>query len=55
MVIISEGAKDIDGKHISSEEVRQTLESRLHIEARVTVLGHMQRGGSPSAYDRYMV
>ncbi len=28
------------------------IESRLGIETRVTVLGHIQRGGSPTAFDR---
>jgi len=28
------------------------LEARLGIETRVTVLGHVQRGGSPTAHDR---
>jgi 6-phosphofructokinase 1 len=32
--------------------VAQELESRIGVEARVTVLGHVQRGGSPVAYDR---
>jgi 6-phosphofructokinase 1 len=30
------------------------LECRLGIETRVTVLGHVQRGGSPTAYDRVL-
>jgi 6-phosphofructokinase 1 len=30
------------------------LEGRLGIETRVTVLGHVQRGGSPTAYDRVL-
>jgi 6-phosphofructokinase 1 len=32
--------------------VATDLESRIGVEARVTVLGHVQRGGSPVAYDR---
>jgi 6-phosphofructokinase len=28
------------------------LETRLNIETRVTVLGHVQRGGTPTAFDR---
>ena len=32
--------------------VARELEQRLGIEARVTVLGHVQRGGSPSSRDR---
>src|SRR5215470_14750139 len=30
------------------------IESRTAIETRVTVLGHVQRGGTPSAYDRVL-
>ena len=30
------------------------LESRLEWEARATVLGHLQRGGAPTAYDRVL-
>jgi 6-phosphofructokinase 1 len=30
------------------------LERRLGIETRVTILGHVQRGGSPTAYDRVL-
>lgn len=30
------------------------LESRLGVETRVTVLGHVQRGGTPTAFDRVL-
>lgn len=30
------------------------LEKRLGVETRVTILGHVQRGGSPTAYDRVL-
>ena len=30
------------------------IESKMGIETRVTVLGHVQRGGSPTAYDRVL-
>ena len=30
------------------------LERRLGVETRVTILGHVQRGGSPTAYDRVL-
>jgi 6-phosphofructokinase 1 len=30
------------------------LERRLGLETRVTILGHVQRGGSPTAYDRVL-
>lgn len=48
IVIVSEGIKD------SSKDVAEWLEQKVGIEARVTVLGHTQRGGSPSIYDRLM-
>lgn len=34
--------------------VAQELETRLEWEARTTVLGHLQRGGSPTAFDRLL-
>jgi 6-phosphofructokinase 1 len=52
IVIVAEGARDRRGNPISSEYVRQLLEDRLGEEARVTILGHVQRGGSPSVFDR---
>lgn len=53
-VIVAEGARDRNNVPISSERVRQVLQERLGLEARVTVLGHVQRGGAPSAFDRVM-
>jgi 6-phosphofructokinase 1 len=38
----------------NSEEIAKWFESELGVEARVTVLGHTQRGGNPSVYDRLM-
>jgi 6-phosphofructokinase 1 len=54
IVIVAEGARDRQGNPISSDQVRQVLEERLGEDTRVTILGHMQRGGSPSAFDRTM-
>lgn len=54
IVVVAEGAQDHNGNPITCEMVRQTLETHLGEEARVTVLGHVQRGGSPSAYDRVL-
>jgi 6-phosphofructokinase 1 len=51
-VIVAEGATDRDGKPITSAYVKQVLEERLGEDCRVTILGHVQRGGSPSAFDR---
>lgn len=52
IVIVAEGARDRSGKPIDSAYVCKVLEERLNVEVRITVLGHMQRGGSPSAFDR---
>ena len=53
-VVIAEGARDRNGNPISSEHVRQVLAERLGEDVRVTILGHIQRGGAPSAFDRWM-
>jgi len=37
---------------IIGDLVAQTIESRTGYETRVSVLGHIQRGGTPTAYDR---
>jgi 6-phosphofructokinase 1 len=54
IVIVAEGAQDRSGNPITSQYVRKVLEERLAEDTRVTILGHVQRGGSPSAFDRYM-
>ncbi|WP_018921712.1 6-phosphofructokinase [Salsuginibacillus kocurii] len=38
----------------SGPEVGQRIQDETGFETRVTVLGHIQRGGSPSAYDRVL-
>ena len=35
-------------------QLGKELEHRLGVETRVTVLGHIQRGGTPTAYDRIL-
>lgn len=51
IVVISEG--DQIGKNIF--ELAEYIEKNLkEYEVRVTVLGHIQRGGSPSCYDRVL-
>ena len=52
IVILAEGARDRDGNYIGSSDVQRLLEEKLNEEVRVTVLGHVQRGGKPSAFDR---
>jgi len=54
IIIIAEGARDRQGKYIGSTDVQRVLEKSLGEEVRVTVLGHVQRGGRPSAYDRIL-
>jgi 6-phosphofructokinase 1 len=54
IVIVAEGARDHHGNPITADHVRRVLEERLHEDVRVTILGHVQRGGAPSAFDRYM-
>ncbi len=54
IVIVAEGAIDRRGSAITAEHVRRVLQERLNEDVRVTILGHVQRGGAPSAYDRYM-
>lgn len=54
LVLVAEGATDRAGNPISAVHVRDILKDRMGEDARVTILGHVQRGGSPSAYDRWM-
>ena len=52
IVILAEGARDRQGNYIGSSHVSKVLEDALGEEVRITVLGHVQRGGAPSAFDR---
>ena len=45
MIVVAEGAA-------SAQEVAQILREDLRLDPRITVLGHIQRGGSPTARDR---
>ena len=54
IVIVAEGARDKNGNPITSQRVKEIIEEITGEETRVTVLGHVQRGGSPSAFDRNM-
>ena len=54
IVVIAEGARDRHGAPIRSADVEQLLRDRLKADVRVTILGHVQRGGAPSAFDRNM-
>ena len=49
IVVVAEGvSKEI----IKSEDIAKYIQQRLGIEARATILGHVQRGGSPTLRDR---
>jgi 6-phosphofructokinase 1 len=69
IVVVGEGARPKDGEtskltagakgHLprlggAAHQLAHLLEGRLPHEVRVTVLGHLQRGGSPSAFDRLL-
>nr|XP_014342877.1 PREDICTED: ATP-dependent 6-phosphofructokinase, liver type-like [Latimeria chalumnae] len=54
IIIVAEGAIDQAGKPITSNEIKDLVVKRLGLDTRVTVLGHVQRGGTPSAFDRIL-
>ena len=45
IIVVSEGVGH-------SDEIARTLQEKTEIEARTTILGHVQRGGSPTVRDR---
>lgn len=54
IVIVAEGAMDRKGNRITAQGIAELFKERTGEDARVTILGHVQRGGTPSAYDRWM-
>lgn len=54
IIMQAEGARHPDGLVLRSDTVQEIVTKQLGAETRVTVLGHVQRGGSPSAYDRVL-
>jgi len=70
IVCIAEGALPLDGQMVTKdaqldafghaqlsgigEWLAQQVEQRTGKEARTTVLGHIQRGGTPTAFDRWL-
>ncbi len=54
IVILAEGAVDSEGQPITAKQVQEVLEIHMEEDVRVTILGHVQRGGQPTAYDRMM-
>ncbi|XP_051785293.1 ATP-dependent 6-phosphofructokinase, platelet type isoform X4 [Erpetoichthys calabaricus] len=54
IIIVSEGAIDSNNKSITSEHIKDLVVKCLGFDTRVTILGHVQRGGTPSAFDRIL-
>nr|XP_023660541.1 ATP-dependent 6-phosphofructokinase, platelet type isoform X3 [Paramormyrops kingsleyae] len=54
IILVAEGAIDRHGKAITSNEVKDLVVKCLGFDTRVTILGHVQRGGTPSAFDRIL-
>ncbi|HDI52124.1 MAG TPA: ATP-dependent 6-phosphofructokinase [Bacteroidetes bacterium] len=68
IVVVAEGAHPRGGQMVFQDEkgdgekrlggigeqVAREISQRLDLETRVTVLGHLQRGGSPSTFDRIL-
>lgn len=70
IVVVAEGAKFKEGDLVKQEEkldafghirlggighiLGEEIEKRTGFETRVTVLGHIQRGGTPTAFDRVL-
>ena len=52
LVIVAEGAQDLHGNPITAQHVKKVIEERLGEDTRVTSLGHVHRGWSPSAFAR---
>jgi 6-phosphofructokinase 1 len=50
IVIVAEG-DELGGAYKVAEQVKEKLPE---LDTRVTILGHIQRGGAPSAYDRVL-
>ncbi|KAG5681302.1 hypothetical protein PVAND_010751 [Polypedilum vanderplanki] len=54
IIIVAEGAIDREGNPITAEMVKKVVVDELKQDTRITVLGHVQRGGNPSAFDRVL-
>ena len=54
IIMVAEGAIDREGNVITCEMVKKVIVDNLKQDTRITVLGHVQRGGAPSAFDRVL-
>ncbi|XP_019720100.1 ATP-dependent 6-phosphofructokinase, platelet type-like isoform X2 [Hippocampus comes] len=54
IIIVAEGAIDHNNKPITTDCIKDLVVKCLGFDTRVTILGHVQRGGTPSAFDRIL-
>ncbi|XP_072219349.1 ATP-dependent 6-phosphofructokinase, platelet type-like isoform X3 [Leuresthes tenuis] len=54
IIIVAEGAIDFHNKAITPDYIKELVVRCLGFDTRVTILGHVQRGGTPSAFDRIL-
>uniref|UniRef100_A0A7N6ACD9 ATP-dependent 6-phosphofructokinase n=1 Tax=Anabas testudineus TaxID=64144 RepID=A0A7N6ACD9_ANATE len=54
IIIVAEGAIDRNNKPITTDNIKNLVVKCLGFDTRVTILGHVQRGGTPSAFDRIL-
>ncbi|MFB6343930.1 6-phosphofructokinase [Saccharicrinis sp. FJH62] len=53
IVVVAEGIKTPNGKP-AGRYIAKQITDKAHLETRETVLGYIQRGGSPTPYDRIL-
>jgi phosphofructokinase-like protein len=70
IIVVAEGAKPMGGTFVThgtykgsdkrprlggiSHQIADEIEAKTDDEVRVVILGHLQRGGTPTAYDRWL-
>ncbi|XP_034558328.1 ATP-dependent 6-phosphofructokinase, platelet type-like isoform X3 [Notolabrus celidotus] len=54
IIIVAEGAIDSHNKAVTPDYIKELVVRCLGFDTRVTILGHVQRGGTPSAFDRIL-
>ncbi|XP_068199633.1 ATP-dependent 6-phosphofructokinase, platelet type isoform X1 [Antennarius striatus] len=54
IIIVAEGAIDRNNTPITTDYIKNLVVRCLGFDTRVTILGHVQRGGTPSAFDRIL-
>ncbi|XP_061583562.1 phosphofructokinase, muscle b [Cololabis saira] len=54
IIIVAEGAMDRTHVPITCDTIKELIGKNLGFDTRTTILGHVQRGGTPSAFDRIL-